>query len=83
MTATRPGTPTWATRMLGVLGVAGGLALLAAFVVEIPAGWTTVRLVLFPVGTIAVVAAAYGSHAAASRRLALAGTIPVVLANER
>ena len=57
-----------ATRLLGVLGVLGGLALLAAFVVEIPPAWNTVRLFLFPAGAIAVAAAAYGTHAAASRR---------------
>ena len=81
MIATRPGDPSSATRLLGVIGVLGGLALLAAFVVEIPPAWNTVRLFLFVSGAIAVAAAAYGSHAAASRGLALAGTVPLVLAN--
>jgi hypothetical protein len=36
MTATRPATSSWATRMLGVLGITGGLGLLLAFVLEIP-----------------------------------------------
>jgi hypothetical protein len=80
MAATRADTPL-AARALGVVGVLGGLVLLAAFVVDIPPGWSTVRLVLFNAGAIAIAIATYGSHAAASRRLALAGTIPIVAAN--
>jgi hypothetical protein len=81
MIATHPDSPSTATRLLGVIGVLGGLALLAAFVVEIPPAWNTVRLFLFPAGAVAVAVAAYGPHAAASRGLALAGTVPLVLAN--
>jgi len=58
----------------------GGLVLLAAFVVEIPSGWNPLRLVLFNAGALAVALAVYTPHAAVSRRLALAGTIPVVVA---
>jgi Na+-translocating ferredoxin:NAD+ oxidoreductase RnfA subunit len=81
MNATRPGTPTWATRTLGVLGVAGGLALLLAYLLEIPPAWNALRLVLFCAGAIALALATHGRHAAVSRRLALAGTIPLVIAN--
>ena len=81
MASSHAGMPSTATRALGVVGILGGLGLLAAFVVEIPAAWNTLRLFMFPAGAIAVAAAAYGSHVAASRALALAGTIPVVLAN--
>ncbi len=37
MTASRADTPL-ATRALGVVGIVGGLVLLAAFVVDIPSG---------------------------------------------
>lgn len=81
MTASRASLQSIGTRALGVVGILGGLVLLAAFVVDIPPAWNTGRLVLFPAGAIAVTTAAYGRHASASRVLALAGTIPVVLAS--
>jgi hypothetical protein len=81
MIATRPDRPSNASRLLGVVGIVGGLGLLAAFVVEISPAWNTVRLFLFPAGAIAVALAVHGRHADVSRRLALAGTVPVVLAN--
>ncbi len=80
MTASRTDTPR-ATRALGVVGALGGLVLLAAFVLDIPPGLNTIRLILFNAGAIAIATATYGRHAAASRRLALAGTIPIVAAN--
>ncbi len=81
MIATRPGTPTRATRMLGVLGIAGGLGLLLAYVLDIPSAWNTLRLVLFCGGAIAIALATYRRHAEVSRPLARAGTIPLVAAN--
>lgn len=81
MTASRIDTPPTAARALGAVGIIGGLVLLAAFVVEIPSGWNVPRLVLFNGGAIAVALAVHGRHADVSRRLALAGTIPVVAAN--
>jgi hypothetical protein len=81
MIAARPDRPSSASRLLGVVGIVGGLGLLAAFVVEIPPAWNTVRLFLFPAGAIAVALAVHGRHADVSRRLALAGTVPVLLAN--
>ena len=59
----------------------GGFGLLLAFVMEIPPALNTVRLVLFCAGAIAIALATYGRHAAVSRRLALAGTIPLIVAN--
>lgn len=81
MTPSGADRPTLATRALCVVGILGGLGLLAAFVGEIPPAWNTVRLFLFPAGAIAVALAVHGRHAAVSRRLALAGTVPVLLAN--
>jgi hypothetical protein len=66
-------------RVLGALGVLGGVAFLTAFVVEIPAGWNLVRIVLWIVGGMAVALATYDGHAVVSRSLALAGTVPVVV----
>jgi len=67
--------------MLGALGVAGGLGLLLAYILDIPTAWNTLRLVLFCGGAIAIAIATHGRHAAASRPLALAGTVPLVVAN--
>ena len=81
MASSQPGIPPIAARVLGVVGVLGGVGLLLAFVVEIPAALNTVRLVLFGAGAVAIALATYGRHAAVSRRLALAGTIPLIVAN--
>ena len=81
MIATRRGDTSIATRLLGVTGVLGGLGLLAAFVIDIPSTWNTARLVLFCAGAIAIAVATYGRHAAVSKPLALAATIPLVVAN--
>jgi len=79
--APRSSLPPAATRALGVVGILGGLGLLLAFVVEIPPTLNTVRLVLFGAGAISVGVAIYRPQASASRRLALAGTIPLIAAN--
>jgi len=81
LTASRPGLPSVATRALGGLGIIGGTGLLLAYVVEIPSSWNTVRIVLFCTGAIAISLALFGRHAAVSRPLALAATIPVIAAN--
>lgn len=81
MSASHPGAPSIATRALGVVGIMGGLGLLAAFVVEIPSALNSARLVLFCAGAIAIALATYGRHAAVSGRLALAATMPLIVAN--
>jgi hypothetical protein len=81
MASFRPTAPSITTRVLGVLGVVGGLGLLLAYAVDIPSSLNTLRLVLFCGGAIAIGLATYGRHAAVSRRFALAGTIPLVAAN--
>jgi hypothetical protein len=68
-------------RLLGVVGILGGLALVAAFVVDIPQAWNPARLVLFLVGAIAIALAVHPSHARVAPRLALAGAVPLVIAN--
>jgi hypothetical protein len=81
MTESRPSIASVAVRALAVVGMLGGVGLLLAFFVEIPTGWNTARVVLFGAGAIAIGVALYGRQAAASRRLALAGTIPLIVAN--
>jgi hypothetical protein len=81
MTASGTGQQSVANRALGVVGILGGLVLLAAFVMDIPPAWNTARLLLFAAGAIAVALTVHGRHAVAARPLALAGTVPVVLAN--
>ncbi len=68
-------------RFLGVVGILGGLVLLAAFVVDIPQAWNPDRLVLFLAGAIAIALAVHTWHARVSKRLALAGAVPLVIAN--
>ena len=68
-------------RVLAVIGILGGLALLAAFVVDLSPAQNTARLFLFLAGGEAVALAAFAPQAESSRRLALAGAIPVILAN--
>ncbi len=81
MTASRPDISPGATRALGVVGMLGGIGVLLAFVVEIPPALNTARIVLSLCGAIAIGVALYGRQAFASRRLALAGTIPLIVTN--
>ncbi len=75
--------PSLASKLLGLVGVLGGLILIVAFVPSIP--WSpdffNLRLVLFNVGAIAIVIGVHRRQADAGRRLALAAAIPAVLAN--
>ena len=73
----RPG----GARALGVLGILGGLGLLAAFVVDIPPAVNSIRIVLFYVGPIAIVVAVTPWQARVSHRLALDGAVPLVVAS--
>ena len=68
-------------RVLGLLGIVGGIAVLAAFVVTIPPAQNTARIFLFLAGGVGVALAAHESQARVSGRLALTGVIPLVLAN--
>ena len=68
-------------RSLGVVGILGGLVLLAAFVVDIPRALNPARLVLFYAGAIAVAVSVHPWHERIAPRLALAGAVPLVIAN--
>jgi hypothetical protein len=75
--------PSASSRLLGLLGMAGGLILAAAFVPGFP--WTgdlfNLRLVLFNVGALAVIAAVTRRQAPVAPRLALAAAAPGIVAN--
>ena len=75
--------PSATSRILGVLGIAGGALLIAALIPNLP--WThdtfNLRLVLFNAGAIAIVIAVHRRQATISRRLSLAACAPSVLAN--
>jgi hypothetical protein len=75
--------PSASTRLLGLIGILGGLVIVAAFLPSLP--WTleltTVRLVLFNAGAIAIVIAVHRRQAAVSRRISLAVAIPAIVAN--
>lgn len=81
MAASLPGPPPIVTRALGVVGIVGGVALLAAFGADIPPALNNVRIVLFLGGAIAIAVAVHPRLARVSRRLALAGAVPIVLGN--
>ena len=73
--------PTPTSRILGILGVIGGLVLLAAFVIDISPDNNNFRLILFNLGAIGVVLAVHRVQSAVSPRLALAGALPALIAN--
>ncbi len=66
---------------LGAAGVIGGVVLLAAFLIDIPPDLNTVRLILFDLGSIAIVLAVHRRQAPIAPALALSGAVPAVLAN--
>ena len=68
-------------RLLGAAGIVGGAFLLSAFVIEIPDGVNTVRLILFNLGAIAVVVAVHRRHASPGIRLSTVVAAAAILAN--
>jgi hypothetical protein len=74
-------SPFTSSRVLGLTGILGGGVLLAAFLLEIPAGLNVIRLVLFLVGAIAVVVAVHRRQVDAWPALARAVAIAAVVAN--
>lgn len=76
-------SPSTSSRLLGILGILGGLVLVAAFLPDVAWGpeLNNLRLVLFNTGAIAITIAVHRRQAAVSRRLSLAVAIPVILAN--
>jgi hypothetical protein len=75
--------PSTASRMLGLVGIAGGLILVVAFVPNIPwsADLFNLRLALFNAGAVAIVIAVHRRQAPVAPVLALLGAAPALLAN--
>jgi hypothetical protein len=75
--------PSVSTRLLGFVGILGGLILVAAFLPSLP--WTResfqLRLVLFNAGAIAIAVAVHRRQAALAPRLSLAVASAVILSN--
>lgn len=73
--------PTPVSRLLGLVGVAGGAILLAAFVMDFTPDINKLRIVLFSLGAIAVVLGVHMRQSAANPRLALLGAVPAIVTN--
>jgi hypothetical protein len=75
--------PNIAIRALGIVGIVGGLMILAAWIPNLP--WThdlfNLRLVVFNLGAIAVIIAVHRRQSAVSRRLSLAAAVSAIAAN--
>jgi hypothetical protein len=75
-------SPSTSSRVLGLIGILGGVALLAPFLpIAMAPGFDIVRILLFNVGAIAIVIAVHRRQAAAAPRLALLAAFPAVVAN--
>lgn len=75
--------PSIPTRALGVIGILGGVALVLAFIPNLPWIWdfVAVRLVLFNVGAIAIGLAVYRAGALGSGRASMTVAGAVIMAN--
>jgi hypothetical protein len=71
--------PTPLSRILGLFGLLGGASLLAAFLIDIPNDANYVRLFVFGIGGVTVVAAVHLRQRQQSPRLALAAAIPALV----
>jgi hypothetical protein len=72
--------PSLSSRVLGLAGIAAGLAILAAFVIDLPSGLFRDRLVVFSIGVIAI---GFGVHRRQASRMpvaSLAVTVALVAA---
>lgn len=76
-------SPSMMARTLGILGVVGGVVLLAGFIPNLPWGANgfVLRLLLFNLGAVAIGIAVHMRQASISPRLSLAATAPMILAN--
>jgi hypothetical protein len=73
--------PSTSSRVLGLAGIVGGVALLAAFIVEVPSGLGIVRMSLVLVGAMAIIAAVYRLEAPIAPTMAAVAAIAAFLAN--
>lgn len=74
-------SPSISSRVLGWVGIAGGLGLLAVFLIDLSPELNTLRLILFNAGAMAVVVGVHRRQAAVAPVLAWAAAIAAFLAN--
>lgn len=74
-------SPSHSSRALGLVGILGGVVLLAAFLVDIAPSINVIRILLFNLGSIAIVIGVHRRQSSAAPAVALAAAVPAVLAN--
>jgi hypothetical protein len=73
--------PSTSSRLLGLVGILGGLVLVAVFLVEIDPAFNTLRLILFNVGAIAIVIAVHRRQSSGGAALAVLAAAAALVAN--
>lgn len=73
--------PTVTTRVLGIAGIVAGLAILAAFVIDLPSGVFRDRLIVFAVGVCAIGIGVHQRQSVRAPMLSLGVTVALVAAN--
>ena len=71
--------PSLSSRFLGLAGIAAGLAMLVAFVIDLPSGLFRDRLVVFGIGLIAIVIGVHRRQSARAPAVSLAATVALVI----
>lgn len=72
--------PSTASRVLGAAGIVAGLAILAAFVIDLPSGLSRDRLFIFGIGVIAIAIGVHRRQASRAPAASLAATVLLGLA---
>jgi hypothetical protein len=73
--------PSVTTRILGLAGIAAGLVILAAYVIDLPSGVFRDRLIVFAVGVSAIGIGVHLRQSARAPMLSLAVTVALMAAN--
>lgn len=72
--------PSLTSRLFGVAGIAAGLAMLVAFVIDLPSGVFRDRLIVFGIGVIAIAIGVHRRQSARAAAVSLAATVALVIA---
>lgn len=67
--------PSAASRVLGIAGIVAGLAILAAFVIDLPSGLFRDRLIVFGIGVIAIGIGVHRRQASRAPTASMAATV--------
>jgi hypothetical protein len=73
--------PSTSSRLLGLVGILGGLVLVAVFLIDIEPAFNTARLLLFNAGAIAIVIAVHRRQSLAGPRMAAIAAAAALVAN--